>query len=184
MCHQHSLLCVVLQANAQTLARVMLASLDIKPQENYGARLLRFTKYCNALKVPATQCVLAPEIHLSTFAASWAGKVLSLMGAGWLAEIHFWHSYQGASWNGGNMLRISSNSIKKLVPDSYKHAPVTLAHMHALITHLTTQALVMLLGCHMLTLLCLAFLLVWGPADMHLISLTSLLPYLHMLMYQ
>jgi hypothetical protein len=114
----------------------MLASIDLKTRENYGAGLLRFTQYCDPLRLPETSRLPAPEVILSSFIASWAGKVSASTITGWLAGLHFWHSYHGVPWFGSNMLRITTNGAKRLVPTSAKRAkrsPVSLAHMHALV---------------------------------------------------
>jgi hypothetical protein len=128
-------------SHALNLLRVMLASLDIKTQENYGAGLLRFTQYCDSIGISEKDRFPASEVLLSSFVASWAGKIALSTVTGWLSGLHFWHNYQGAPWHGGNMLRMTTGGVKKMVPASSKrkkHPPVTIAHLHALVKHLSS----------------------------------------------
>ena len=120
----------------------MLASLDLKTQENYGAGLLRFAQYCDTHGIAEEKRCPASELLLSAFIASWAGRISHSAVTGWLAGLHFWHSYQGLPWHGSNMLRITSGGVKKLVPSSSKQKkrpPVSLAHMHALVLQLNAS---------------------------------------------
>src|ERR1700731_3465434 len=80
-----SSLLVIPRTDAQTLAWVMLSSLDPKTQENYGAGLLRFTQFCDTRGITEVERMPAPEVLLSAFAASWAGRISSSTVAGWLA---------------------------------------------------------------------------------------------------
>jgi len=134
--HQNSILSSIPAENADQLLHTMLASLDVKTLEVYGAGLLRFTQFCDQLRVPESARVPASEVLLSAFVAGWAGKIALTTVKTWLAGLHFWHSLQGAMWHGGNMLRITKAGIGKLVPTSSrrgKRLPVSLAHMHALV---------------------------------------------------
>ena len=52
-----------------------------------------------------------------------------------MAGLHFWHTVNGATWNGKDMLSQTRQGIKKLVPISSKRAkrpPVTIEHLYAL----------------------------------------------------
>lgn len=116
--------------------QVMLFSLDKSTRRVYGAGLLRFTQYCDSRNIPESDRMPASEALLSGFATVMAaGRVARTTLDNWLAGLHFWHTVNGAVWNGRDMLRTVKNGVTKLVPDSSKRAkrpPVTLEHMHAL----------------------------------------------------
>jgi hypothetical protein len=141
--HRNSTLSSVPSSHAQKLLDVMLASLDSKTLEVYGAGLLRFTQYCDELQISEVSRVPASEVLLSAFIASWAGKIALTTVKNWLAGLHFWHSLHGAPWFGDNMLRITKGGVRKMVPKSSKREkrpPVTLSHMHALVRRLDMLA--------------------------------------------
>lgn len=121
------------------LFNIAMSSLEEKTRSNYGAGLLRFTQFCDAFDLPEELRMPAPEWLLAAFAASAAGSVSGTCLDSWLSGLSFWHSVNGATWNGGNQLRISKNAVKKLTPSSSRRAkrpPVTLAHMLALLNAL------------------------------------------------
>ncbi|OBZ79905.1 hypothetical protein A0H81_00723 [Grifola frondosa] len=91
-----------------TLYNVMLSSLDIKTQKNYGAGLLRFTQFCDGLSIPETLRMPAPEPLLAAFIAKWSGAVARTTIDNWLAGLSFWHAINGAPWQGNKMLRVTS----------------------------------------------------------------------------
>jgi hypothetical protein len=77
----------------------------------------------------------ASESLLSTFAASAAGHLSDKTLASWLAGLHYWHTVNGATWHGNDMLHHVRRGFAKLVPPSSKRAkrpPVTLEAMIAL----------------------------------------------------
>jgi hypothetical protein len=75
-------------AQAQRLSEVMLASLDLKTRENYGAGLLRFAQYCDTHGIAEEKRCPASELLLSAFIASWAGRISHSAVTGWLAGLH------------------------------------------------------------------------------------------------
>lgn len=77
----------------------------------------------------------ASESLIASFIAFHAGKVASSTIDNWLAGLHFWHTINGALWNGGDILSRAKKGAQKLVPISSKRAkrpPVTIEHLYAL----------------------------------------------------
>lgn len=132
----HSLILLHLPMDdALNLLDVMLASIEVKTRENYGAGLLRFHQYCDSRRIPESLRMPAPDFLLASFVASWAGKVSGSTVQNWLSGVHFWHNIHGASWNGRTLVRAATAGLGKVVPASSKkprRPPVTLEHMHAL----------------------------------------------------
>ncbi|KAH7903818.1 hypothetical protein BJ138DRAFT_1189120 [Hygrophoropsis aurantiaca] len=120
--------------NPSTHRPHVLAS-DRSTRSNYGAGLLRFTQYCDSLHLPEVDRMPASEALIASFSASAAGNISSSALNNWLGGLHFWHTVNGAVWNGSDMLRHVRRGLTKLVPLSSKRAkrpPVTLEAMIAL----------------------------------------------------
>jgi hypothetical protein len=114
----------------------MLLSLEEKTRSNYGAGLLRFTQFCDSHNISEVDRCPASEVIISAFIASYAGLRSSDCINGWLSGIKWWHTFQGAEWNGGEMLTTVKKGVAKLVPTSSrrdKREPVTLERMHCLL---------------------------------------------------
>ncbi|THH14019.1 hypothetical protein EUX98_g9656, partial [Antrodiella citrinella] len=115
------------------LFSVMLSSLDSSTRKNYGAGLLRFTQFCDCLKVAENDRMPASDALLAAFVAEWSGSVARTTVDTWLAGLGFWHSLNGAPWNGGKMLKATCTAVAKTQPTKKpKRPPVMLEHMHAL----------------------------------------------------
>ncbi|KIM86112.1 hypothetical protein PILCRDRAFT_65676, partial [Piloderma croceum F 1598] len=89
-------------STASTLLRIMLLSLEEKTHSNYGASLLRFTQFCDSHNISEVDRCPASEVIISAFIASYAGLCSSDCINGWLSGIKWWHTFQGAEWNGGD----------------------------------------------------------------------------------
>ncbi|KIM75938.1 hypothetical protein PILCRDRAFT_13141 [Piloderma croceum F 1598] len=114
----------------------MLLSLKEKTRSNYGAGLLRFTQFCDSHNISKVDRCPASEVIISAFIASYAGLHSSDCINGWLLGIKWWYKFQGAEWNGGDMLTMVKKGVAKLVPTSSrwdKREPVTLERMHCLL---------------------------------------------------
>jgi hypothetical protein len=86
--------------------------------------------------IPKELRMPAPEWLLAVFTAVAAGSVSRSCVNGWLSGISFWHSVNGAKWNGENQLQIAKAAVSKMVPKSSKQEkrlPVTLEWMLALL---------------------------------------------------
>ncbi|KAJ6617931.1 hypothetical protein B0H10DRAFT_1796291 [Mycena sp. CBHHK59/15] len=124
----------------QKFLEVMLPGLDESARSNYGAELLCFTQFCDALNIHEEARVPASKHLLAFFAAdavrySSDGTVIN-----WLAGLKIWHDVNGAQWNGDSpqMKRVKAGG-KKLVPQMSKRAkrpPVTIEHLYMLYTML------------------------------------------------
>lgn len=117
------------------LFEVMAHSLDEGTRNGYGAGLLRFTQFCDLHKVPEAERMPASEVLLSAFAASAGGITTESCLNNWMAALHYWHTINGATWNGRDMLHQTRQGVKKLVPISAKRAkrpPVTMDHLLSL----------------------------------------------------
>ncbi|PCH43421.1 hypothetical protein WOLCODRAFT_138335, partial [Wolfiporia cocos MD-104 SS10] len=77
----------------------------------------------------------ASDLLLASFLAHWSGRVARTTINNWLAGLRFWHIFNGAPWNGGDLVRTVCKTVTKEVPQSSKRDrrhPVTLEHMHTL----------------------------------------------------
>ncbi|TFK32546.1 hypothetical protein BDQ12DRAFT_701132 [Crucibulum laeve] len=112
-----------------TLFSVLLNSLESKTCENYGAGLLRFHQFCDSENITESDRMPAPESLLAAFFSR------STMNS-WLAGIHFWHTFNGASWLGGDVLNATKKGLSKMVPSlstKQPRPPVTLHYMNILL---------------------------------------------------
>lgn len=119
-----------------TLLRFMLLSLEEKTCSNYGTGLLRFTQFCDSHNISEADRCPASEVIISAFIASYANLCSLDCINRWLSGIKWWHTFQGAEWNGRDMLATVKKGIAKLVPNSSrrdKREPVTLERMHCLL---------------------------------------------------
>ncbi|PCH34459.1 hypothetical protein WOLCODRAFT_63530, partial [Wolfiporia cocos MD-104 SS10] len=116
------------------LVNVLLSALEPKTCQLYGAGLLHFTQYCNSLNIPELLCMPAPELLIASFIAEWSGQVAWSTVDNWLASLHFWHTLNGAPWNGGDLVHTVSQVSIATPADlrCERHPPVMLEHLHAL----------------------------------------------------
>jgi hypothetical protein len=134
--HHNNIISHLPISTASTLLQVMLLSLEDKTCSNYGAGLLRFTQFCDSHNISEVDRCPTSEVIISAFIASYAGLRSSDCINGWLSGIKWWHTFQGAKWNGGDMLTIVKKGVTKSVPTSSrreKQEPITLERMHCLL---------------------------------------------------
>jgi len=121
--------------------RVVLAR-AIKPKtlSNYGAGILRFTQYCDALDIPEHLRMPSPEWLLSNFIIT---RGASAVAAGtlktWLLGLELWHIINGAPWHAGSLVKHALQGSWSSAPHSStrpKCPPVMLMHLTALRQHL------------------------------------------------
>lgn len=130
---QHSSSQLTSTASTGKLFDTILHSLDASTLKNYGAGLLRFTQFCDCNNIPETLRMPASELLLATFVANWSGLVSKSTIDTWTAGLTFWHTINGAKWNGGKMLRAACSGASKAQPPKQpKRPPVTIEHLHAL----------------------------------------------------
>lgn len=125
--------------NIVQLFNVLLASVELKTRENYGAGLLHFHQFCDSRKIPKSSRMPVSDNLLAPFVASWASKIATTTVENWLAGLHFWHNMHGVPWHRHALLHMSTAGVKKLVPESSKcphRVPVMLEHMHMLYRNL------------------------------------------------
>lgn len=128
---QHELEQLFPESDILKMFFVLTQSLDENTRSNYGAGLLRFTQYCDKLRIPENQRMPASASLLSAFIASSAGSISDSTASNWLSGLHFWHIVNGAQWHGTNspLLHHMKRGLTRLVPPSSKRAqrpPVTL----------------------------------------------------------
>ena len=110
----------------------------VKPKtlSNYGTGLLRFTQFCEALVVPESLQILAPEWLLSVFITMrGAGAIRGGMLRTWLLSLQLWHVVNGAPWHGAAHLKSALQGSKSVTPATSSHTkctPVTITHLQAL----------------------------------------------------
>ncbi|KIK90257.1 hypothetical protein PAXRUDRAFT_831726 [Paxillus rubicundulus Ve08.2h10] len=112
----------------------MICSLDQDTRSNYGAGLLRFTQYCNSCNIPEADHMPASENLIAAFAASHAATTSDKTLNNWLAGLHFWHTVNGATWQGADMLRAVRCSFAKMRP------PITIEALCILYDNLNLQS--------------------------------------------
>ncbi|KIK78532.1 hypothetical protein PAXRUDRAFT_834517 [Paxillus rubicundulus Ve08.2h10] len=121
----------------------MIRSLDQDTRSNYGAGLLRFTQYCDSCNIPEADCMPASESLIAAFAASHAATASDEILNNWLAGLHFWHTVNGATWQGADMLRAVKCDFAKMVPLSSrrtKRPPVIIEALCILHDNLNLQS--------------------------------------------
>ncbi|KAF8229629.1 hypothetical protein L208DRAFT_1208778, partial [Tricholoma matsutake] len=108
--------------------------------ENYGLGLLCFNQFCNKFHIHENLSMPASEALLCLFIANQgAGSVSENTVTSWLTGLKMWHSNNGATWHGGQILKCTKHSVAKLTPSSSRKPPrdlVSLNHMKALHAHL------------------------------------------------
>ena len=131
--HMH---CLSLHLPRSLIAReqvVLARAVTPKTLSNYGAGLLHFTQYCDALDIPEHLWMPSPEWLLSNFITTrGAGAIAAGTLKTWLLGLELWHIINGAPWHAGPLLKCAlqgsclSAPISSICP---KCAPVTLAHL-------------------------------------------------------
>ncbi|KAG1844079.1 hypothetical protein DFJ58DRAFT_717694 [Suillus subalutaceus] len=89
---------------------------------NYSTGLLCFTQFCDLHSVPEPNCMPTSSKLLAAFLANAAGTVSSSAANSWMADLHYWHSVNGADWHGGesDVLCHVRRGLSKLTPPSSK----------------------------------------------------------------
>ena len=112
-----------------------------KSLSNYGAGLLRFTRFCDNLQIPEETRMPAPEWLLSSFISTrGAGTVSKGTMASWLAGLQLWHEINYAPWSGRSHLKRVLQGAAAATPSTSrkpKRLPVTIAHLLALRSNLS-----------------------------------------------
>ncbi|KAF8123988.1 hypothetical protein EV363DRAFT_1178801, partial [Boletus edulis] len=80
--------------------KVMIYSLDKDTRSNYGSE---------------DGCMPASLELIAAFATSHVGRISDKTLNNWLAGLHFWHTVNGATWHGSNMLK---SVRRELLPHS------------------------------------------------------------------
>ncbi|KAI0647832.1 hypothetical protein C8Q79DRAFT_999404 [Trametes meyenii] len=135
---RHNISSVLSDTAFSRISDTILKGLETRTKKNYGAGLLRFTQFCDLMKIPESARMPAPEPIIAAFVAHYAGTVRHDTITGWLAGLAVWHALNGAKWQGSTMVAYTKKGAKKLEPPpTPKRPPVTLEHMHALFARLT-----------------------------------------------
>ncbi|KII83019.1 hypothetical protein PLICRDRAFT_119933 [Plicaturopsis crispa FD-325 SS-3] len=124
------------------MREVALISCEPKTRSGYGAGLLRFTQYCDALGIPEADRMPASELLLAGFASSAAAKVSGGAADTWLAGVHKWHVIHSAPWHGGALLSAVLTGVEKCTPATSRRElrpPITFEHMQALFAGLNLK---------------------------------------------
>lgn len=119
---QHELEQLFPESDILKMFFVTIQSLDENTCSNYGAGLLRFTQYCDQRLIPEMQCMPASAALLSAFIADSAGSISDSTASNWLAGLHFWHTINGAIWNGSDsaLLHHIKCGLTCLIPPNSK----------------------------------------------------------------
>jgi hypothetical protein len=119
---------------------VLSASVEERTRENYGAGLLRFNQFCDKYNIHENLRMPASEALLCLFIANQGARTVSDHTiTSWLMGLEMWHSINGATWHGGQILKRTKCGVAKLTPPSSRKPPrdpVSLDHMRALRAHL------------------------------------------------
>jgi hypothetical protein len=97
---QHELEQLFPESDILKMFFVTIQSLDENTCSNYGMGLLWFTQYCDQCLIPEMQHMPASVALISAFIADSAGSISDSTASNWLAGLHFWHTINGAIWNG------------------------------------------------------------------------------------
>ncbi|KAJ7650273.1 hypothetical protein FB45DRAFT_731353, partial [Roridomyces roridus] len=108
-------------------------------RSSYGVGLLRFTQFCDRLRIPERDRMPASRALLSGFVAEAAGTSSGKCIRNWLNGLRAWHKLNGADWNGNDTwiscLHTSADK-KGLRFKRPPRGPITPEHLRALRTTL------------------------------------------------
>ncbi|KAF5383676.1 hypothetical protein D9615_003673 [Tricholomella constricta] len=140
-----------------------LDSLSVSTRQSYGAGLLRFTQFCDRLRIPEDQRMPASDLLLSAFVADASGSHSGECVRNWLNGLRSWHILNRADWHGQDPLVLSYKKSADKLGVRFKcpsRNPITLDHLLTLYHHLNlathcdaavwAAALVAFWGCHRL----------------------------------
>jgi hypothetical protein len=121
---------------ADAIFRTIQGALAPATKSTYGAGILRFTQYCDEMRIPESDRMPAPFILLVAFISAHVGKVSGRTVKAWLSGLKAWHDTWHAPWNGDDrwvqMARTTANkegaSFRKR-----QRSPATVEHLRALL---------------------------------------------------
>src|SRR5882724_8895449 len=94
---------------------ILVKAVKPKTLSNYGAGLLRFIQFCDALNILEDLWMPAPEWLLSIFITTrGAGSVSGGTLRSWLLGLQLWHVINGASWHGTAHLKMAVQGSKNV----------------------------------------------------------------------
>jgi len=101
----------------------MIQPLGKDTRSNSGAGLLRFTQFCDNINIPESERMPASADLPSAFLSNAAGTISNSTANSWMAGLHYWHTVNGAIWNGADsdLLRHLRRGLVKLVPLNSKY---------------------------------------------------------------
>ncbi|KAF5376497.1 hypothetical protein D9615_008662 [Tricholomella constricta] len=114
-------------------------SLAESTRVSYGAGLLRFTQYCDRLRIPENLRMPASDILISAFVADTLGSCTGECIRNWLNGLRFWHVFNYAEWHGHEPLvhSLLKSADKQGIPFKRPpRQPITSRHLLALHDHL------------------------------------------------
>ncbi|KAH9849539.1 hypothetical protein C2E23DRAFT_737290 [Lenzites betulinus] len=135
--YRHRISSVLPSSASSKIFHLIIKGLEPGMRQNYGARLLRFTQFCDLMALPEDLRVPAPEPIVAAFVAHYTGTVRHDTIIGWLSGLAAWHAMNGARWDSDKVLSYVKKGARKIeLPPLPKRPPVTLEHMHALFSGL------------------------------------------------
>ena len=120
--------------------RIAFDSLAPKTKSTYAAGILRFHQFCNSWNINKESQISASPTLLAAFVRQCSGSYSGNTVHCWLAGIRSWHIIHQADWHGDHEW-VQKGRITAFKEDtSFKSplcAPVSLEHLHALLSKLT-----------------------------------------------
>ncbi|KAF5383769.1 hypothetical protein D9615_003779 [Tricholomella constricta] len=114
-------------------------SLSNSTRQSYGAGLLRFTQFCDRLRIPESLRMPASDVLLSAFVADASGSHSGDCVRNWLNGLRCWHIFNRAEWHGRDPwvlpFRKAANKLGVPFKRPPRH-PISTAHLLALYNHL------------------------------------------------
>ncbi|KAF5376117.1 hypothetical protein D9615_007777 [Tricholomella constricta] len=120
-----------------------LESLSSSTRQSYGAGLLRFTQFCDRLRIPEEQHMLASDLLLSMFVADASGSHSDNCIRNWLNGLRSWHILNRAEWHGQDPWVLTYWKVADKLGVPFKRlprSPITAKHLLALHQKLDLKA--------------------------------------------
>ncbi|KAE9395629.1 DNA breaking-rejoining enzyme, partial [Gymnopus androsaceus JB14] len=114
---------------------VMLAGLAPSTMTTYAAGLLRWSQYCDLMKIPEVDRMPASDVLIIGFMGFHMGKVSGGTVKNWLAGLRAWHELKGATWPADSRrIRFARRgaNVEGAAHKRRPRHPITVAHLFAL----------------------------------------------------
>ncbi|KAF5384819.1 hypothetical protein D9615_001379 [Tricholomella constricta] len=114
-------------------------SLSTSTRQSYGAGLLRFTQFCDRLRIPESLRMPASDVLISAFVADASGSHSGECVRNWLNGLRCWHIFNRAEWHGRDPWVLPFRKTADKLGTPFKRPlrkPISSEHLLALYYHL------------------------------------------------